>query len=290
MTDATESARRRGAGPQRRRTSGLHWLAMIRTDSQPPDIETASEDYARRFGGEAGQFFLDVQTKAVGRLLGPRSGQILRVLEVGGGHGQLTSFLLACGFDVWVQGSTAECSERLRPLLRQCRGRLHFVASPLAQMPFPDDAFDLVIGIRLLAHVGAWRTLLQEMARVSRRRLLVDYAPLASANALTPLLYTFKQRIEGNTRPYFCHATGSLARALQDFGFVKVTVEKQFFLPMALHRWVANRRFSETLEAICRRLGLTAAWGSPGLLLADKQPSPIAGEAGGDAGLGRNVA
>ena len=52
--------------------------------SEKADIETSSEDYAKRFSGEVGKYFLDVQAKITLDLLKdlPNSS----VLDVGGGH------------------------------------------------------------------------------------------------------------------------------------------------------------------------------------------------------------
>ena len=39
-----------------------------------PDVETASEDYARRFAGPVGEWFLRIQEQAVLRMLSPWPG------------------------------------------------------------------------------------------------------------------------------------------------------------------------------------------------------------------------
>ena len=234
--------------------------------SVSPDIETASDAYARRFEGPVGQFFLETQNGCVGRLIGPDCGRGMRVLEVGGGHGQLTRLLLEAGFTVTVQGSAAECSRRLRPLLDEFPDRLSFVGSGLWRLPFADRAFDLVIGIRLLAHVERWQELLAEMARVSRRQVIVSYSPASSFNLLAPLFYWAKLVIEGNTRPYACYHTALLVRCMSGLGFDDVAVEKQFVIPMAVHRGLRMRSLSQAAEAVCRRLGLTRLFGAPALL------------------------
>ena len=153
------------------------------------------------------------------------------VLDVGGGHAQLTPLLLEWGCAVWVQGSATGCSERIQPLMANSEGRLHFVASSLWSLPFPDGYFDLVVGIRLLAHVERWRELLSEMARVSGHRLMIDYPPMIGINALEPMLFTLKRRLEGNTRPYFNYMKGDLISALRCSGFERFSVDKQFFVP-----------------------------------------------------------
>ena len=59
-----------------------------------PDVETASDGYARRFAGPVGTYFLARQAAAVARLLSDSDAPGRRALDVGGGHGQLTPLLL----------------------------------------------------------------------------------------------------------------------------------------------------------------------------------------------------
>ena len=250
---------------------------MLKHDTTTPDVETAGAEYASRFSGPIGQFLLRRQASGVRRLLGSGGLRPVNVLDVGGGHAQLTPLLLECGFDVWVQGSAPGCAERIDPLVAQSEERLHFVASPLWSLPFPDRRFDLVVGIRLLAHVERWRELLSEMARVCRHGLMIDYPPLVGINSLEALLFPLKRRIEGNTRPYFNYAKGDLVRVLRRAGFRRFVVERQFFVPMAIHRAFRSPRLSALAEAMCGALGLTALLGGPALLLAerdDKAPTP----------------
>ena len=244
---------------------------MRQNDTAKPDVETASANYASRFDGPVGQFLLDAQSSAIARLLRSDSSGPVRVLEVGGGHGQLTPLLLEQDSFVWVHGSNATCAERITPLVSENGGRLCFFVATLWSMPFSDQCFDVVIGIRLLAHVEQWQELLLEMSRVSRHRLVVDYPPLVGVNALQPWLLHLKQRIEANTRPYYSHTTARLIRVLRQAGFCRFTVEKQFFLPMALHRALRSPRFSNLVEAICRKLGLTGLFGGPAILLAERE-------------------
>ncbi len=57
------------------------------------DIETATADYASRFSGEAGKYFLDQQTAITLQLL--KDYPKARVLDVGGGLAQLAEPLVA---------------------------------------------------------------------------------------------------------------------------------------------------------------------------------------------------
>ncbi len=68
------------------------------------DVETSSEAYARRFSGAVGGWFLAVQADATLDLLRPFPRA--RIVDVGGGHGQLAAPLAEAGHDVTVVGST----------------------------------------------------------------------------------------------------------------------------------------------------------------------------------------
>ncbi len=76
------------------------------------DVETSSEGYARRFAGPVGRFFLDRQAEATLALLRLFPGA--SVLDVGGGHGQVTGPLVEAGYEVTVLGSDASCEARVR--------------------------------------------------------------------------------------------------------------------------------------------------------------------------------
>ena len=261
-------ARQRSSSPSGR--YGPQPSLVLKHDITTPDIETSSAGYAGRFAGPVGAYLLDVQAEAADRLLSKVDFQGRRALDVGGGHAQLTRLLLAQGFDVWVHGSAASCAERLAPLTAEARGRLHFVTSSLWALPFDDRTFDLVLGIRLLAHVERWQALLAEMARVCRQCLLVEYAPIMSANILEPWLFSLKRRIEGNTRPFFCYSLRQVAPELRRQGFVELAEQKQFLIPLVVHRALKRPGLSRRIETWNRGLGLTRRLGGPALLLAQR--------------------
>jgi SAM-dependent methyltransferase len=242
---------------------------LLDHDTITPDLETASEDYARRFAGPTGRYFLDSQQASLIGLLGAPTGP-LRVLELGGGHGQLAPALLAVGHEVWVQGSAAVCARRLGPLLADRPDRLRFVVSSLWSLPFADRTFDVVLAVRLLAHVERCPELLQEMARLSRRTVIVDFPARVSANLLEPALFALKRRLEGNTRPFFCYRPRELQAPLARAGFGRFRLAKQFTLPMVVHRTLRAPGLSAALEGGCRWLGLTALLGTPCLLAAER--------------------
>ena len=267
-------ARRQVAMQWRKRAAAAGPRHGLAHDVLTPDVETASDDYARRFAGPVGGWFLDVQRRLVLDLLPAAGARPLRILEVGGGHGQLTEALLEAGHEVVVHGSTPGALARLQALRERHPARLHLVAASLWTLPFPARAFDVVIGVRLLAHVERYASLLEEMARVGRDRVIVDFPPRLSANLLEPLLFQLKRRIERNTRPFFSYHAGALTRPLAAAGYGRFRLEKQFFWPMVVHRKAGRRGLAEGLERAPRALGLTRRLGAPALLVAERLEEP----------------
>ncbi len=241
------------------------------TPSFPPDIETASENYKARFAGRIGRFFLHVQRATILSMLEPYHKDIHNVLEVGGGHAQLTKSLLRKGFAVTVHGSSFESLSRLTALKEQYPEALSLVVGELTHLPFPSKAFDAVVCIRLLAHVEDDQQFVAEIVRVSKRFVLTDFAPIASFNLLYPMLFWLKSILEGrSTRTYKVHSVHRLKRSFRRVGFSISRVRREFFLPMVIHRRLGETRFSVRAEAIALVMGLTALFGSPAVLLAEE--------------------
>ncbi|HZT04249.1 MAG TPA: class I SAM-dependent methyltransferase [Steroidobacteraceae bacterium] len=231
-----------------------------------PDVETSSAGYARRFSGRAGRYLLEVQKNALIRTL--RDCPPGRVLDVGGAHGQLVDPLRSLGWSVTVAGSSEECGHNLRILhgKRDCQ----FICSDILHLPFPDASFELVTSVRLLSHMEDWQRFLGELCRVSARWVVVDYPSTSGINALTPLLFEVKKRLEGNTRTYRSFSARELNQVLLSHGYRVGAVSKQFVLPMALHRVCGSAAPLRVAESASRAIGLTAVAGSPVLMRADR--------------------
>ena len=223
------------------------------------DIETSSEDYATRFAGAIGTWLLQVQEAATLKMLAAYPGA--KVLDVGGGHGQLTKALIKQGYDVTVLGSAQECKTRIQTYLDQ--GQCGFQVGNVLNMPYADNAFDVVISYRFLAHVTQWQAFLKELARVAHKAVIVDYPTVRSVNAIAPALFKFKKGLEGNTRPFVCYQERDITRFYQSIGWAQSQRYAQFFWPMVLHRTLGKPKVSSALEQMPRLLGLTGLLGSP---------------------------
>ena len=248
-------------------TDGNDLMTNADLIAETPDIETSSAEYASRFAGRAGRYFLDVQARTVSQALeGLVPGT---VLDVGGGHGQLVDPLTRLGWKVTVHGTSAECGRNLRTLhgQRDCE----FLLGRLFGLPVADRSFDVVTGVRLLAHVPDWQRLVAELCRVARRSVVVDYPSKSGVNALTPLLFGLKKSYEKNTRTYLSFTHRELAEEFGRHGFAVRRVVKQFFLPMVAHRAGKGMAPLRWAEGLCRVSGLTALAGSPVILRVDRE-------------------
>jgi ubiquinone/menaquinone biosynthesis C-methylase UbiE len=223
------------------------------------DIETSSDDYARRFSGATGAWMLSIQERTI---LGALAGSGARsVLDVGGGHGQLAAPLAREGYEVTVIGSAPECRRRVADLCDA--GGCRFLVGNLIDLPFPDRSFDAVVSIRLLTHCLRWETLVAELARVARVRVVVEYPTSQSLNAVAPRLFSLKKRIETDTRTFTLFTHDQVEEAFARHGFRLASRRGELFLPLVLHRVLRCRPLSALLEGVCRALGLTTRWGSP---------------------------
>jgi len=231
------------------------------------DVETSSEGYARRFAGPVGRFFLERQAEATLDLLRPFPRA--SVLDVGGGHGQVTGPLVEAGHEVTVLGSDPGCEARVREWT--AAGRARFVCGDLLAPPVDERSFDVVLSYRLLPHVRRWPELVATLARLARRAVVVDYPTRRSVNAAADLLFGLKKGVEGDTRPFTVFSDAEVEGAFAGHGFAPTGRRPQFFFPMALHRALGSAAVARGLEAAAGAVGLTRALGSPVVLRLERR-------------------
>jgi ubiquinone/menaquinone biosynthesis C-methylase UbiE len=237
-------------------------LFALNNFPETADIETSSEEYAHRFSGNVGSWFLRMQEEITLKLLSPYPG--VTVLDVGGGHGQLTDALVRNGYRVTVLGSSEVCMKRIKTFVDQ--GRCAFKVGNLLNLPYSEKYFDVVISYRLLPHVVRWKPFLIELARVGRKAVMLDYPPIRSVNYLSPLLFNFKKKMEGNTRPYTCFQESEILNVFKTSGFVMSDRCPQFLAPMVIHRILKSPKFSSSIEQLFQIFKLTRWFGSPVIL------------------------
>ncbi|MBK8020916.1 MAG: class I SAM-dependent methyltransferase [Chloroflexi bacterium] len=246
-------------------------MVEAETFLETADIETSSDEYARRFQGDVGKWFLSIQEEATLRMLAPYPGAT--ILDLGGGHGQLTKALVQRQFDVTVAGSSEACKARIHSFVE--RDLAKFDVVDFLNLPYNDRSFGVVISYRLLPHLKYWRQFVAEMTRVAEKCVIIDYPNKRSINYFGPQFFKLKRQLEGNsTRQFTCFTEKELLDEfrLQHFGSPEQYAE--FFLPMVLHRTMKMAGVSNVLERSSRMLGLTARFGSPRIMkLIRQQPA-----------------
>jgi SAM-dependent methyltransferase len=99
------------------------------------------------------------------------------ILDLPCGTGRFTGTLADSGYDVIGSDISLEMMRVARERLGPVSGLHGYVRADAESLPFADGTFDCVMSIRFLFHVDALTrlTMLREMARVSRRWLILDY-------------------------------------------------------------------------------------------------------------------
>lgn len=230
-----------------------------------PDVVTASDEYALRFAGSAGEFLLSVQEETVSDLFSeyPPVAPGAEVLDHGGTHGQLAGLFHKHGFVRTVSASRETLIDRAEPWTPTRSGPLH-------RLPLEDRTFDAVVCVRLLAHASDTEAVVAEMCRLAKRSVIVDYPSKRSLNVFSGPLFQYKLKIEGDTRRF----TSVSDRELQDMfarhGFKLVKQRRQFMIPMGLHRAAGDSPTMRGLERFFRATGLVRLIGNPAVARFDR--------------------
>ncbi|MCB2225993.1 MAG: methyltransferase domain-containing protein [Desulfarculaceae bacterium] len=232
------------------------------------DQVTATHEYAQRFAGPVGAYFLTVQGARTLELAAPWPGA--RVLDVGGGHAQLAPPLIAAGYQVTVAGSDPSCETLLKERLKP--GSYEFVACDLMDLPFEPRSFDLVLSYRMLTHVADPAGFAAQLCRVADRAVIVDYPAKRSFNILGESLFKAKESLDDNvhTRHYVSFWDREVSELFAARGFGKPVRRRQHFWPMALHRKLKSSGFTSAAEGVALGMGLTALLGSPVILRMER--------------------
>jgi ubiquinone/menaquinone biosynthesis C-methylase UbiE len=224
-----------------------------------PDIDSASDSYAKRFSGLAGQWLLKKQQTLTQQHLLALKAE--RVLDVGGGHAQNVEPIEALNIPLTVSGSDSICQKRVVELSHS--RQTDFMLGNLSNLPTADQSYPIVISYRIVSHMLDWRGFIDELTRVSSNAVIIDFAAKRSINWFSELAYKLKRGKEGDTRRFNVLAEADVNAAFAKNGFGLIKRSPQFFFPMAIHRALKNPKLSNALEVLAYYFGLNALFGSP---------------------------
>jgi ubiquinone/menaquinone biosynthesis C-methylase UbiE len=232
------------------------------------DPATARTFDARRFGGPIGELVAGRQAEVVLAFLDPPRG--CRVLDVGTGTGRAALLLAREGAQVTGVDASEEMLAVARHRAAQEGVDISFETGDAHALAFAARSFDAVVGLRLLMHATRWRECLSELCRVADRRVVIDYP---SSRSLARLQSAARRLLHGlgrSTEPYRVFSDCEIAEQLERSGFRVRRVERQFVLPIALHKALGVSQATEAVERRLRRVGLLRLFGSPVTILAER--------------------
>ena len=222
-----------------------------------------------RFGGPIGQLVGSREADVFSRFVGPVNGRT--VLDVGTGTGRVAILLAKSGAIVTGVDASSEMLTVARERAQAERADVRFLAGDAHALDFPDRSFDLAVSSRVLMHTPRWQTCVDELCRVARDRVVIDY-PSARSFALLQSIWRRANVAAGGSagQPYRVFFDSQLAAAFQRNGFQMRSKERQFVLPIGLYKLFGSARLAEMSEATLRGVGLARLFASPVTVLAER--------------------
>ena len=232
------------------------------------DPSIAESFEAMRFSGPIGRLVAESQERVIASFLEPLNGG--RVLDVGTGTGRAAIALSSRGARV----TGIDASEQMLAVARRRAAHagimVGFAVGDAHQLAFADRAFESVVCLRVLMHTPDWRRSLAELCRVSARRVVFDYPSISSAAALEAAARHVANLAGARTEAYRVFSDKSVRDALRAHGFVVTRVQRQFAIPIALHKQVGSAAATMWVERVLQRVGLNWLLGSPVTVLAER--------------------
>jgi len=233
------------------------------------DSANAQSFDARRFGGPIGDLVARGQADVLADMLGPVQGR--RIIDVGTGTGRGAFLLAAAGAHV----TGIDASEQMLALAKQRALDTHatgadFQVGDAHEIQFGDRSFDVAVSLRVLMHTPRWRQCIGELCRVSSHGVVLDYPSATSSALIESVVRKVLHPLGLASEPYRVFLAGPIRRELASHGFRVTSVHRQFVLPIAVHKAIGSRRFTEVSERWLARLRLLRLVGSPITVYAER--------------------
>jgi 2-polyprenyl-3-methyl-5-hydroxy-6-metoxy-1,4-benzoquinol methylase len=230
--------------------------------------ETARTFDDRRFGGPIGELLAETQARVLMGFIGPLAGR--SVLDVGTGTGRAALLLARAGAEVTGVDASGEMLAVARQRAAADRLAVRFLEGDAHRLEFADRSFDVVVSLRVVMHTPQWRVAIAELCRVADGMVVLDYPAACSLAALQSASRRVLHMAGMRTEPYRVFSSRAIADALAQSGFRIRSVHRQFVLPIALHKAIGSRHFTEWSEGVLNRVGLLGIAGSPVTLVAER--------------------
>ena len=232
------------------------------------EADVAAGFDALRFGGPIGGLLAETQERVLADFLMPLDGT--HVLDVGTGTGRAAIALGKRGALVTGVDASSEMLDVARARAASAGVKINFEPGDAHALPFADRSFDAAVSLRVLMHTPGWAQALSELCRVSRSRVVLDYPSARSLAALQAAARRVAAALGGRTEAYRVFWPDGIRAALDAQGFRVTRVHRQFVLPIAVHKAIGSRGFTDASERVLSSLGLNAAFGSPITIVAER--------------------
>jgi ubiquinone/menaquinone biosynthesis C-methylase UbiE len=228
-----------------------------------------AENFDRlRFGGPIGRLLLETQDRVLLSFLGEVRGRT--VIDVGTGTGRAALTLARAGAQVVGVDASAEMLRVARARANAAGVSITFEEGDAHALGYGNLSVDAAVSFRVLMHTPGWQRCLGELCRVAREKIVFDYPAACSAALLQSIGRRVAARLGRRTEPYRVFTAGAIAKVLDANGFTVSSVHRQFVLPIAFHKRIGSRAFTEGLEAGLGTAGLLRLFGSPVTVLATR--------------------
>jgi ubiquinone/menaquinone biosynthesis C-methylase UbiE len=232
------------------------------------DPKMAESFEGMRFSGPIGRLVAESQEQVIAEFLEPLAG--VRVLDVGTGTGRGAIALAARGARVTGVDASAEMLAVARRRATESGVEVDFVQGDAHGLHFDDRSFEVVLCLRVLMHTPDWRKSLGELCRVASRAVVFDYPALMSAAALQSAARHAANAAGARTEAYRVFADRSVRATLAANGFRVARLDRQFVLPIAVHKKVGSASATQRIEGALKRIGVNWLLGSPVTVLAER--------------------
>jgi ubiquinone/menaquinone biosynthesis C-methylase UbiE len=232
------------------------------------DPANAQSFDARRFGGPIGDLVARGQADVLADMLGPVHGR--RIIDVGTGTGRGAFLLASAGAVVTGIDASPQMLAIAKARATESRAPVTFDVGDAHDIQFGDRSFDIAVSLRVLMHTPRWRQCIAELCRVASHGVVLDYPSATSTAVAQSVARKLLHPIGLSSEPYRVFFDSQIRDALAAHGFRVTAVHRQFVLPIAVHKTIGSRRFTEVSEQWLARAGLLRLFGSPVTVYAER--------------------
>jgi SAM-dependent methyltransferase len=223
---------------------------------------------ALRFGGPIGEIVQHDQEVLLMAAFGPIQGRT--ILDVGTGTGRAALAFARAGAVVTGIDASEQMLAVARRTAAERKLNATFQAGDAHAIPFGDRAFECAVSLRVIMHTPDWKKCVQELCRVAKWRIVVDFPSAKSAAAIESRARQKKLARGEKVEAYRVLDVAEVRSVIEAAGFKVIGVHKQFVLPINFHKLFNSPLFTNAIESTLSVFGLLSLFGSPVTITAER--------------------